>query len=38
MIYLLDTDVFTLAHLGRHGLRERIAMTRAAHQVAVPPR
>lgn len=28
MIYLLDTDAFTLAHLGRYGLRERVANTR----------
>lgn len=24
MTYLLDTDVFTLAHLDQYGLRERI--------------
>jgi len=24
MTYLIDTDVFTLAHLDRHGLRDRI--------------
>ncbi len=35
MIYLLDTDVFTLAHLGRHGLRERIAAARGSDDVAV---
>jgi hypothetical protein len=35
MIYLLDTDVFTLAHLGKHQLRERIDAARAVHEVAV---
>lgn len=35
MIYLLDTDVFTLAHLGRHGLRDRIATERAANEVVI---
>jgi predicted nucleic acid-binding protein len=35
MIYLLDTDVFTLAHLGKHGLRERIAAVRMPEIVAV---
>jgi tRNA(fMet)-specific endonuclease VapC len=35
MIYLLDTDLFTLAQLGRHGLRERIAEARREHEVAV---
>jgi tRNA(fMet)-specific endonuclease VapC len=35
MIYLLDTDVFTLAHLARHGLRERIGAARAADDVVI---
>jgi tRNA(fMet)-specific endonuclease VapC len=35
MTYLLDTDVFTLAHLGRHGLRERIETTRQEHEVVI---
>lgn len=35
MIYLLDTDVFTLAHLGKHGLRERIDIARASHEVVI---
>lgn len=36
MTYLLDTDVFTPAHLGRYGLTERIALVRAQrHEVAV---
>lgn len=35
MIYLLDTDVFTLAHLDRYGLRGRIEATRAPDEVAV---
>jgi hypothetical protein len=35
MIYLLDTDVFTLAHLGKHSLSGRIAAARTAHEVVV---
>ncbi|MBN9118037.1 MAG: type II toxin-antitoxin system VapC family toxin [Planctomycetes bacterium] len=35
MIYLLDTDVFTLTHFGKHGLRERIEAARIAHEVVV---
>ncbi len=35
MIYLLDTDVFTLAHLGKHQVGERIATARQNHEVAV---
>jgi tRNA(fMet)-specific endonuclease VapC len=30
MIYLLDTDLFTLAHQAKHGLRARIDAERAA--------
>jgi tRNA(fMet)-specific endonuclease VapC len=35
MNYLLDTDVFTLAHRATHGLRERIASERAANEVVL---
>lgn len=36
MIYLLDTDLFTLSSLARLGLRDRIAAARAeGHTVAV---
>lgn len=35
MIYLLDTDVFTLAHLGRHGVPVRIAAARLEHDVVI---
>lgn len=35
MTYLLDTDLFTLAHLGRHGLRDRIAAARGADEVVI---
>lgn len=35
MIYLLDTDLFTLAHLARHGVRERVAAARESHAVGV---
>lgn len=35
MIYLLDTDVFTLAHLDRHGLRARIGAVHAPDEIAV---
>jgi tRNA(fMet)-specific endonuclease VapC len=35
MIYLLDTDVLTLAHLARHGVRERIDAARAGHEVVI---
>ena len=35
MTYLLDTDVFTLAHLGKHGLRLRIDDVRPPDVVAV---
>ncbi|MBP3958753.1 type II toxin-antitoxin system VapC family toxin [Gemmata sp. G18] len=35
MTYLLDTDVLTLVHLGRHGLRERIEVARQQHEVVI---
>src|SRR5579885_3274296 len=35
MMYLLDTDVFTLAHRATHGLRTRIDTERATNDVAV---
>jgi predicted nucleic acid-binding protein len=35
MMYLLDTDVVTLAQLGKHGLRERIAAERPAKEVVI---
>jgi tRNA(fMet)-specific endonuclease VapC len=35
MTYLLDTDVFTLAHLGRHGVAARLDAARAADEVVV---
>ena len=35
MIYLIDTDVFTLAHRARHGLRDRIATERATNEVVI---
>lgn len=35
MIYVLDTDIFTLAHMGRHGLREKIAGVTPPDSVAV---
>src|SRR5688572_18188336 len=35
MTYLLDTDVFTLAYLAKHGLRDRIAAERATHEVMI---
>jgi tRNA(fMet)-specific endonuclease VapC len=35
MIYLFDTDIFTLAHLGRHGLRERIGAEKGANEVVI---
>jgi tRNA(fMet)-specific endonuclease VapC len=35
MTYILDTDVFTLAHRGKHGLHERIELARREHEVAV---
>ncbi len=35
MIYLLDTDTFTLAHQGRRGLRERIRAVSAPDEVVV---
>jgi tRNA(fMet)-specific endonuclease VapC len=35
MIYLLDTDVFTLAHRGSRGLRERIDAEWASSEVVV---
>lgn len=33
MIYLLDTDLFTLAYLSKFGLRDRIAAARAGGDV-----
>jgi predicted nucleic acid-binding protein len=35
VIYLLDTDIFTLAHQRRYGLRERIAAVTGPDRVAV---
>jgi tRNA(fMet)-specific endonuclease VapC len=35
MIYLLDTDLFTLAHLGKHGLGERINTERPSHDIVI---
>jgi predicted nucleic acid-binding protein len=35
MIYLLDTDVFTLAHQAKHGLRARIDAERDWHDVVI---
>ena len=35
MIYLLDTDMFTLAQHGKHGLRERIESERSSNEIAV---
>jgi tRNA(fMet)-specific endonuclease VapC len=35
MTFVLDTDVFSLAYYGTHGIRERIASERRAHQVVV---
>ncbi len=35
MIYVLDTDHFTLAYFRRAGVRERVARERASHTVAI---
>jgi tRNA(fMet)-specific endonuclease VapC len=35
MIYLLDTDVCTLAYLGKSGLRERIEAARSSNEVVI---
>lgn len=35
MIYLLDTDVFTLAHQAKYGLRARIDVERASNTVVI---
>lgn len=36
MTYLLDTDIFTLAHHNQHGLRERLDRVTAPDRVALP--
>lgn len=36
MMYLLDTDTFTLAHRDTKGLRNRIAVERKSQDVALP--
>lgn len=35
MTYLLDTDVFSLAQLRRHGLRDRIEAERVSNEVVI---
>lgn len=35
MIYILDTDVFTLAYRSSHGLRDRIAKEQQHHTVLI---
>jgi tRNA(fMet)-specific endonuclease VapC len=35
MIYLLDTDIVSLAHHGKHGLWERITAARTADDVVI---
>lgn len=35
MIYILDTDTFTLAHRGTRGLRDRIDAEREAHEIVI---
>lgn len=35
MIYVLDTDHFTLAYFGRAGVRERIERERVSHTILI---